>query len=219
MIEYHKIQSVFLRDPANRHKTFLEGQWSLPEFGFLANNEWVWTEKVDGTNVRVHWDGEKVTLGGRTADAQMPLFLVRRLEELFPMAKFHEHFPGPSAGKDVSYGDVMLYGEGYGAKIQKGGGNYKPDGVDFVLFDVQIGGVYLERPNVEDVAAKMGVPVVPILGRGPLHDAIAMTKAGFDSTWGPFKAEGLVMRPATELLTRRGHRLITKVKCKDFTPL
>ena len=212
MIEYHKIQSVYLRDPANRHKTFLEGQWSLPEFGYLANNDWHWTEKVDGTNVRVHWNGEKVTFGGRTADAQMPLYLLHRLEELFPMVKFHAHFPA------IEYQDVMLYGEGYGAKIQKGGGNYKPDGVDFVLFDVQIGGVYLERQNVEDISTKLGLRSVPVLGHGSLLDAISMTRAGFDSTWGPFKAEGLVMRPAVELVTRRGHRIITKVKHKDFQP-
>jgi ATP-dependent RNA circularization protein (DNA/RNA ligase family) len=214
MIEYHKIQSVYLRDPANHHKTFLEGQWSLPEFGYLARNEWHWTEKVDGTNVRVHWDGEKVTLGGRTADAQMPLFLVHRLEALFPRVNFQTHFPRKEENGTKEILDVMLVGEGYGAKIQKGGGNYGP--VDFVLFDVMVGGVYLERHNVEDVAQKMGLRVVPIVGKGSLEDAIAMTRAGFDSTWGPFKAEGLVMRPAVELVTRRGHRLITKVKHKDF---
>lgn len=216
MIEYHKIQSVYLRDPANRHKTFLDGQWSLPEFGYLASNEWHWTEKVDGTNIRVHWDGEKVTFGGRTADAQIPAFLVQRLIELFPVSNFQAHFPHKEENGTKEVLDVMLYGEGYGAKIQKVGGNYNPTGVDFVLFDVQIGGVYLERANVEDVASEMGLRFVPIVGTGTLHDAIAKTKAGFDSTWGPFKAEGLVMRPATELFTRRGHRLITKVKCRDF---
>ncbi len=216
MIEYHKIQSVYLRDPANRHKTFLEGEWSLPEFGYLANNTWEWTEKVDGTNVRVHWNGSKVTFGGRTADAQMPVFLLHRLEELFPMANFHTLFPAQEVEGGREILDVMLYGEGYGAKIQKGGGNYKPDGVDFVLFDVQIGGVYLERSSVEDIAAKLGLRAVPVLGYGTLREAIQITREGFDSTWGPFKAEGLVMRPATELLTRRGHRLITKVKHKDF---
>lgn len=210
MIEYPKIQSVYLRDPANHHRTFLDGQWSLPEFGYLARNEWHWTEKVDGTNVRVYWNGEKVTFGGRTEDAQMPIFLLHRLEQLFPRVKFQTHFPAPD------YTDVMLFGEGYGAKIQKGGGNYNPSGCDFVLFDVMVGGVFLERHNVEDVAQKMELRVVPILGKGSLEDAIALTKTGFDSTWGAFKAEGLVMRPATELFTRRGHRIITKVKNKDF---
>ena len=208
MIEYHKIQSVYLRDPATRHKTFLTGQWSLSEFGFLARNEWHWTEKVDGTNVRVHWDGSKMTLGGRTADAQMPLFLVQRIDVLIQPDALRAAFPECT--------DVMLFGEGYGAKIQKGGGNYNSAGCDFVLFDVMVGGVYLERHNVENVAHKMGLRVVPAIGKGPLEDAIALTRAGFDSTWGPFKAEGLVMRPSVELFTRLGHRLITKVKHKDF---
>lgn len=35
MHEYHKIQSIYLRDPANNHKTFLLGQWAQPEFGLL----------------------------------------------------------------------------------------------------------------------------------------------------------------------------------------
>ena len=35
-------------------------------------------------------------------------------------------------------GAAVLYGEGYGAKIQKGGGNYRAD-QDFVLFDVRVG--------------------------------------------------------------------------------
>lgn len=208
MIEYHKIQSVYLRDPNNRHKTFLIGQWSMPEIKFLARNEWQWTEKVDGTNIRVHWDGVKMTLGGRTADAQMPMFLVQRLNTMFLPDTLRTAFPECT--------DVMLFGEGYGAKIQKGGGNYNSAGCDFVLFDVMIGGIYLERHNVEDVAHKMSLRVVPIIGKGPLEDAIALTKHGFDSTWGPFQAEGLVMRPSTELFTRRGHRIITKVKHKDF---
>ena len=36
MTEYHKIQSIWLRDPETKCKTFIEGAWSMPEFGFLA---------------------------------------------------------------------------------------------------------------------------------------------------------------------------------------
>lgn len=210
MIEYHKIQSVYHRDPATKHKTFLEGQWSMLEFDWLKNNEWHWTEKVDGTNIRAHWNGEKMTFGGRTEAAQMPTFLLYKLEELFPKAKMQEHFPA------AEYQDVMLYGEGFGAKIQKGGGNYIADGCDFALFDVQIRGIFLERPNVEDIAAKLGIKVAPVVGKGTLLEAIEMVKAGIKSTWGDFPSEGLVMRPAVVLLTRVGDRIITKVKCKDF---
>ena len=50
MKEYHKIQTVFKRDPETNHRTLLEGQYSMPEFEYLANNQWVFTEKIDGTN-------------------------------------------------------------------------------------------------------------------------------------------------------------------------
>ena len=43
-----------------------------------------------------------------------------------------------------------------------------------------------------------------------------MTKKGFKSQWGDFKAEGIVARPNTELVGRDGKRIITKIKQKDF---
>jgi hypothetical protein len=112
-------------------------------------------------------------------------------------------------------GDACLYGEGYGAKIQKGGGNYRP-GQDFVLFDVRVGDYWIQREDVEDVAANLGIDVVPIIGEGTLHDAVEWAKRGIPSMWGAFEAEGIVARPKVELKTRNGHRIITKIKCRDF---
>lgn len=217
MSEYHKIQSIFKRDMATKHKTMLDGAWTLPEFEYLAGNAWSFTEKVDGTNIRVicpsyQEEGQQfgITFGGRTDNAQIPAALVERLQSRFlndvMRLTLAEVFPG---------GGVVLYGEGYGAKIQKGGGNYRAD-QDFVLFDVKVGDWWLQRADVEDVAQKLGLDVVPIIGEGTLHDAIAAAKAGISSTWGDFQAEGIVARPKTELKTRNGHRIITKIKCKDF---
>lgn len=207
MNEYHKIQTVFKRDMENKGKTLLEGQWTLPEFEYLAGNQWVFTEKVDGTNIRVMLHDGMVTFGGKTDSAQIPAQLVARLNERFlPMAtKMWEVFGC----------DACLYGEGYGAKIQKGGGNYRPD-QDFVLFDVRVGQWWLQRFDVEDVAQKLGIDVVPIIGEGTLYDAVAEAKAGIVSKWGDFQAEGIVARPKTELQTRDGKRIITKIKCCDF---
>ena len=207
MSEYHKIQSIFKRDMTSKQKTLIEGQWTLPEFEYLANNIWTFTEKVDGTNIRVIFKNGGITFGGRTDDAQIPAKLVERLNERFlPMAvKLAEVFED----------GAVLYGEGYGAKIQKGGGNYRPD-QDFVLFDIKCGEWWLQRADVEDVAQKLGLDIVPIIGEGTLHDAVAQAKAGIGSTWGGFQAEGIVARPKTELKTRSGHRLIAKIKCRDF---
>ena len=206
MKEYHKIQSVYKRD-SNTHR-FIEGEWSCPEFGFLQNNNWVWTEKVDGTNIRVGWDGFSIDFNGRTKDAQTPTFLMSALRDVFlgKETVFKEIF---------NTDDVCLYGEGYGAKIQKGGGNYRSDN-SFVLFDVLIGGVWLKRESVEDIADKLNLDVVPIIGNGTLLEAIEYTRDGFYSTWGPFHAEGIVCRPSVEMKTRMGNRIITKVKTKDW---
>lgn len=208
MTEYHKIQTLFKRDMESKHKTLLEGQWALPEFEYLAGNAWTFTEKVDGTNIRVIFADGGIKFGGRTEDAQIPAQLVARLNERFlPLAA--------RLGEVFADGSAVLYGEGYGAKIQKGGGNYRAD-QDFVLFDVRVGQWWLQRADVEDVAQKLGIEVVPVIGEGTLHDAVAWAKRGIRSTWGDFEAEGIVARPKTELNTRSGHRLITKIKCRDF---
>lgn len=211
MEKYHKIQTVYNRDPSTNHKTLLVGEWAKPEFEYLRNVEWVWTEKVDGTNIRIHWDGSKIQIGGRTDNAQIPTFLYDKLFELFSPEVFADCF---DVDKD-SLG-VTLYGEGYGVKIQKGGGNYISDGVDFVLFDVMFGQLWFERGSVEDVAQKLDIKAVPVIGRGTLLEGIGHASIGFNSAWGNFKAEGLVMRPKVELINRRGQRIITKIKAKDF---
>lgn len=39
MDTYHKIQTVFKRNPANKHKTLLEGEYSLPDSSGRRNIE------------------------------------------------------------------------------------------------------------------------------------------------------------------------------------
>jgi len=126
---------------------------------------------------------------------------------LLPEEKLKELYPDTP---------MCLYGEGYGARIKKGGGKYTPDGADFVLFDVWIDGWWLRRKDIEDVASKLGIEVVPIIGEGVIQAAVDLAKGGFQSKWGDFRAEGLVLKPAVELKTRAGDRVITKMKYEDF---
>lgn len=205
MMEYHKIQSIYKRDERGR---FIDGQWTSPVFEYLRNNSWVFTEKVDGTNIRIYWNHltKTIRIGGRTDSAQIQISLLDRLNKMFTRELFETVYP------EVS---MTLYGEGYGAKIQKGGGNYSQN-QDFVLFDIFICGFWLERENVEDISVKLGLRVVPILREGTLDDAISMCKTGFMSTWGNFTAEGIVLRPKVTMFSRNGERIITKVKCRDF---
>ena len=207
MREYHKIDGLFKRDEAT--KKLMDGVYRNPAVEYLACNEWIFTEKIDGTNVRVHWDGHRVSFGGRTDKANLPSQLLARLDEMFGGETneqiFEEHF-----GEK----EVTLYGEGYGAKIQSGG-DYRPD-QSFILFDVNIGGVWLKRESVEDVARYFGVDVVPIVLRGTIKDAIDYVKKKPASTIGSAKMEGVVGRPALELMTANSNRMIVKVKVRDF---
>lgn len=209
MNEYHKIQTVFKRDPATRYKTLLDGEYSMPEFEYLKDNDWTFTEKVDGTNIRVIWDGKEIIFKGKTDNSQTPFFLIDALNKIFKDKE--EVFK--STFKDT---EVYLFGEGYGAKIQKGGGNYRKDN-SFVLFDIKIGRWWLKREDVESIAKTLGIEVVPIVGHGTLDDMVRRVRRGFYSHWGYFLAEGIVARPSVELMDRAGERIITKLKHKDFT--
>jgi hypothetical protein len=210
--KYHKINTVFNRDMDKPKNPIIMWDWSEPEFEYLANNKWELTEKVNGTNIRIMWDGEKITFGGKTDNAQIHAPLVQRLNEVFlpQLDKFIEIF---GLG-----GDVCLYGEGYGNRIQKVGKLYRED-QDFVLFDIKIGDWWLMRPDIEDIASKLGIDVVPIVGVGTLFDAIQFVKNGFTSQWGNFEAEGVIAKPVIPLLSRGGKRIITKIKTIDFKNL
>ncbi len=207
MTIYHKIDTIYKRDPDNNFRTLLDGEYATPELAYLFSNQWVFTEKVDGTNIRVMLNNSSLTFGGKTDQAQIPATLYTKLAERFHVEEIIETFNGDD--------DIVLYGEGYGAKIQKGGGNYRQD-QDFVLFDVKVGNWWLQRKDVEDVADKLNLDVVPVIGSGNLVDMVAMARKGFNSAWGDFIAEGIVARPRTELYARNGGRIITKIKHKDF---
>ncbi len=92
---------------------------------------------------------------------------------------------------------------------------------DFILFDVKIGDWWLLREDVEDIAQKLGIKVVPIIGLGPLENAIKYVTLDPMSEIAAEEhlMEGLVLRPAVELRIRRGDRLITKIKVRDFKNL
>lgn len=209
MVEYNKIDTLYKRDMEGS-KRLLEGEFRNPTVEFLKDNVWTFTEKIDGTNIRVCWDGHTVTFGGRTDRAQIPTHLLDYLLATFKTNEAEQIF-------EEKFGEtpVILFGEGYGPKIQKGGGDYRND-VSFILFDVFIAGNYQSRESVEDVARSFGIDVVPIILEGTLDAAVAFVKSHPDSTFGTAKMEGLVGRPKIELRDRCGKRVIVKIKWEDF---
>jgi len=203
-MEYPKIETLYERD-ANTHKV-IPGIFKNRTYTLLK--EWEFTEKIDGTNIRCIWEPPTLRFSGRTENAQMHADLIRWLYENVSKDKLQERFP------DVP---VVLYGEGYGAGIQKGGG-YSPT-KKLILFDVLVDGKWwLSWENVKDVAAKLGLDVVPYLGKMSVESATEFVRVGFKSYLGDrsVDAEGIVGRPLETLFDKKGHRLILKLKTKDF---
>src|ERR1035441_10193144 len=120
--EYHKIQGVYKRDGKGN---FIIGNYSLDVFRYLAHLPWRWTEKIDGTNVRIGIDPQVeqpvldeemylpigdpiITIGGHHENSQMPVLLTAAINCLLDCDRIQSTLQGP----------VVLYGEGYGGSLR-----------------------------------------------------------------------------------------------------
>ena len=119
---------------------------------------------------------------------------------------------------------ITLFGEGYGAGIQKAGRSYRKD-KSFRLFDVLIDDkMWLDWENTVDVANKLNIKTVPYLGIWSLKKIIKKVKRGILSKVAleenkkdlKFYAEGIVGRTIEPLFDKRNNRLIIKLKTIDF---
>ena len=234
---YQKINTIFKRDANNIIMPYDE--FAVPELEWLRNCKFDATEKIDGTNVRIevtptiNSDGSLITFNvaykGKTDNADMPKHLDAFLKETYTEDKVLASLGLPKVVTQevmkeknwTTFEDIpmyTIYGEGYGVKIQSGG-NYIRNGVGFIVFDVKVGNVYLLRDAMESIAEKLGAPVVPYMGQFTIDEAIDFVRKGFKSTIAEnpdYDAEGLVLKTPNGLMTRRGERIIFKIKTCDF---
>ncbi len=209
MKEYHKIDTIFSRDMQGTKKLIL-GKYRDPVVEYLKDNKWVFTEKIDGTNIRIYWDGHKITIGGRTENAQIPAHLFEHLQATFLTPETEQVF-------EEKFGEteVYLFGEGYGEKIQSGGDYGK---IGFVLFDVIVDGWYLEHGNIIEIAKTFGIPSVPIIIEGTIDEAVRHIQSNPQSIFAenPRDMEGVVGTPVVRVFGSKNKRIIVKIKTKEF---
>ncbi len=257
---YPKIDTLYTRD----EKFKVTDEIRRPEF--LVPREWLVTEQIHGTNIRVSLEPATteppplpaeyewvMQINGRNDNSQIPPNLLRHLQETFTPEGLKSLWlckgsctlcggtgrlpilglapvkvEGEGACPNLDPYPITLYGEGYGGGIQKGGSEYtsktKGGAVSFRLFDVLVGETWLRRADVEDVAEKLGIETVPLLGddfdldeiaslvRGPFLES---TVAHEEGTSGHM-AEGVVAFTAEPLYNNRGQRLMFKLKVSDF---
>lgn len=234
-MEYPKINSLYKREGCGaydetkkryvsdlekkpRKSAIIEGDYACPEFEAIKT--WTVTEKVDGTNVRIVFDRDKgaIDIRGRTDNAQFPTFLFSYLQSTFSWQKLEEIF------KDSNY--VILFGEGYGPKIQSGG-YYRKDAA-FILFDVFCSGWWFKRDDLAVVAEQLGIDYCknllnPYMATQTdiwtVEECVKYVKSQQNSTIAQVEdhvMEGIVARSQPQMMFRKGGQIMFKLKCDDF---
>ena len=214
-MKYPKIQTYWKRDDNGVIVRDFDNL-ANPAFGLV--NKWVITEKIDGTNTRIMKRDDKIIFGGRNHDETSKKFgqppkLMKYLRETFTIELLTEVFGDAN---------VTLFGEGYGAGIQKGGGAYRAD-ASFILFDVIIHDItkdwWMEREKVNEMAKSLGIVSVPIGDRAYTFEEIekmVMQHPMSEITIEKKISEGYVCRTEPLLFDRRGHLLMFKLKVRDY---
>ena len=198
MIEYPKIEHLLNRDENNK---YILGSYSKKEFYYLANNEWYFTEKIAGINIRILYRYGCVHIKGKNRDSIVPDFVKNYLNTVFYADRFKKLY---------DFQNICLYGECFGAGIKRGGLYSKE--LSFIVFDALMDNRWFLRPSLEQIALNFNIDIVPIVGKGTLQDAYSMVKLGLDSKWGNFKADGLVVKPYDVDLRTSNSRLVAKIK-------
>lgn len=228
-MKYPSIQNLYASNGIDG-----KGRESGPEFGFsnpafgqIAN--WVVTEKVDGTNIRVildntttlvssdgqgntRWDVPHVEVRGRTDNANLPADLLFGIQKWATLDTLRACFDD---GTGEIPDHVTLYGEGFGPGIQKAGQAYGGN-KRFILFDVKVGEWWLNWDSVKDIANKLGVPHVTQLGWCSLEEAKARVRESSLLPQGSEHIEGIVCRTDPYLFDQWGNRVMFKYKIRDL---
>jgi hypothetical protein len=222
MKTYPKINTIFERDLTKSKKKppIILGTWSEPEFEYLKDSQWDGYEKLDGQNIRIQFypnRGERFVKGKEDA-AKFFEGVEELLKAIFTVELLSKVFPT----KEKEY-EVCLYGEVYGAGVpalDKPGKIPYSDYINFSLIDVKIGNWWLSKESVSNIANDLNLNATQIAFKGTLIQAIEFVKKGFKSLVNnDVDAEGLVLFPALQLYNRKGERIVTKLKTKDFIRL
>lgn len=189
-----------------------------------------------GMNTIVQPKGKRVRFAGRKEKSQIPTPLLNFLKETFTVEVLEKAFPRALIGNNT----VTVFGEGYGAGIN-GGGSYRTgNDHSFRTFDVYVedpdhpmGGWWLESENIKDIASKLGIETVPIFGMWTTEHIVNFIKKGLETDHAfshvqqeendnfmklshQKDMEGLIARSKPLLFTRKGERLMFKLKLSDF---
>lgn len=209
MKEYHKIETLFKF--SQEHKKFIYGEFYNKNIEILKDNLWVFTEKIDGTNFRLYWDGHSLTYAGRTDKAEFSKEQIEFIKENLANEEIEQLFEQKFIEKEVT-----VYGELYGGGIKNGGLYTNGKGLGFKVFDIEIDGVFLKFEDMENYLIELGFESVPLAMVGTIQGALDYCMKFDTSLFSKAKLEGLVGKPIGDFRDRLGKRIVVKIKKRDL---
>jgi hypothetical protein len=165
-------------------------------------------EKVHGTSAHIRLQGGVIRFfaGGVKHTTFVALFDAPALTERFV---------------SIGHPDMTVFGEAYGGSCQGMKATYGAV-LRFVVFDVQVGDVWLSVPKAEQVAHALGLDFVhyevcatDLADLTRCRDA-ASVQAVKNGITEAKPREGIVLRPLEEFTTNHGDRVIAKYKGEAF---
>ena len=238
---YSKISCPFLRvNP--KDKVVDLNQYSDKYADLLSNVEFCATEKVDGKNLNIIYDGDDIRFEGHTNKSTW-----LQEEETWIKNKFIND--GFIQMCEQMFGEktVQFCGELIGPKILNN--RYNLDDYKFVVFDIKINDVYINREAVKEITNVLYMDSIDVYKGTLMFSAFDLNvpnefkERNYSASdplyltikeWAEFmqsvdqqlfigsrfnpniEIEGFVIRPKYELVKSNGERVIYKIKYKDI---
>jgi hypothetical protein len=214
--KYLKIDTLWKRREGKKGAV-IPNDYSNPVFPNIKM--WIATEKINGENIRIMYDGstKTVSYAGKTDDAEIFPEIMDYLQEKFSIEKFRalDNFDEDT--------DITIFAEACHKRILDSYVYLKSDEVaKVIIFDVKIGKWWLEHNNVISIATHFVVDNAPVRYIGTIEELIKFVVKEQQSVLTYPKEvtfEGIVCTPHPMVLNRDGTPVKFKLKVEDFRKL
>jgi hypothetical protein len=167
-------------------------------------------EKIHGTSAHITFKSGRIAFfsGGSNYETFIKLFDSDKLVEKF-------------MAMELGDTSITIYGEAYGGKLQGMSDTYGKN-LKFIVFDINIGGKWLNVPKADKLASELGLEFVDwVLIPTDLHTLdhyrdLSSIQAIRNGCGDNHKREGIVIRPLEEMVKNNGERIIAKHKALEF---
>lgn len=216
---YPKITSPFKRTEEHGKTVNINVPFDDYAKMFIESNiRFTGSEKVDGTNLNIIYDGNHIQYRGHTDKTTWNPEVEEYIKSRFLTPEFEQ-----MCEQKFGENEIQLSGELIGPKIQ--GNLYKLSEYKFILFDIYniTTDAWWNQSTVTEIAEYLNLERVKVISSHTIKEWLEQAFYNCESGCGyksslcdSTEIEGVVIRPEMELCKANGERVIYKLKVKDL---